>query len=51
MTWEQIEGEQLLEPGLTAKDFKKAVQSARPTVSQEDLIRSKEWTAEFGMEG
>ncbi|KAI9886625.1 MAG: Vacuolar protein sorting-associated protein 4 [Watsoniomyces obsoletus] len=51
MSWTQIESDQLLEPSLTLKDFVKAVKSARPTVSQEDLKRSEEWTKEFGSEG
>ncbi len=33
------------------KDFVKAVKGARPTVSQEDIKRNADWTAEFGSEG
>ncbi|KAK5140125.1 Vacuolar protein sorting-associated protein 4, partial [Oleoguttula sp. CCFEE 6159] len=51
MSWTEVETEQLLEPPLLLKDFVKAVKSSRPTVSQEDLMRSKEWTEEFGSEG
>ncbi|TKA73164.1 hypothetical protein B0A49_07345, partial [Cryomyces minteri] len=51
MSWTEVETEQLLEPPLLLKDFVKAVKSSRPTVSQEDLVRSKEWTEEFGSEG
>ncbi len=51
MNWTEVDSEQLLEPPLTLKDFVKAVKGARPTVSQEDLKRNAEWTAEFGSEG
>ncbi len=51
MSWTEVDSEKLLEPSLTLKDFIKAVKSARPTVSGEDLKRSEAWTAEFGSEG
>jgi len=51
MNWTQIETDQLLEPILQVKDFVKAINASRPTVSQEDLQRSSAWTKEFGSEG
>lgn len=51
MTWTQVDTDRLLEPPLLVKDFVKAINSSRPTVSQEDLKRSAEWTTEFGSEG
>lgn len=51
MTWMDVETEQLLEPPLQVKDFVKAIKASRPTVSKEDLVRSSEWTQEFGSEG
>lgn len=51
MTWTDVDSEQLLEPPLQVKDFIKAIKGARPTVSQADLQRNAEWTAEFGSEG
>jgi vacuolar protein-sorting-associated protein 4 len=51
MTWTDVDSEQLLEPPLLRKDFEKAIKGSRPTVSQEDIKRSEEWTAEFGSEG
>ncbi|KAK4176858.1 P-loop containing nucleoside triphosphate hydrolase protein [Triangularia setosa] len=51
MTWEGVEGEELLEPMVEKKDFIKAIKSSRPTVSQVDLERNEEWTKEFGSEG
>lgn len=51
MTWIDVETDKLLEPPLQVKDFVKALKSSRPTVSQEDLKRSSEWTQEYGSEG
>lgn len=51
MTWTDVESDELLEPPLLRKDFEKAIKGSRPTVSQEDIKRSEEWTAEFGSEG
>lgn len=51
MTWEQVDTDELLEPIVDFKDFVKSVKASRPTVSQEDLKRNQEWTAEFGSEG
>ncbi|KAK5114365.1 Vacuolar protein sorting-associated protein 4 [Meristemomyces frigidus] len=51
MSWTEVETDQLLEPPLQVKDFIKAIKSARPTVSGEDLHRNEDWTKEFGSEG
>ena len=51
LTWMDVDSDKLLEPPLTVKDFVKAIKASRPTVSQDDLARNKEWTAEFGSEG
>jgi vacuolar protein-sorting-associated protein 4 len=51
MSWTEVDSDKLLEPPLQIKDFIKAVKSARPTVSGEDIKRSEEWTKEFGSEG
>jgi len=51
MTWTDVDSEKLLEPALQLKDFIKAVNGARPTVSNDDLTRNQEWTSEFGSEG
>ena len=51
MTWMEGETDALLEPPLQVKDFVKAIKASRPTVSQDDLKRSAEWTAEVGSEG
>ena len=51
MSWTEVDSDKLLEPPLVLKDFVKAVKGARPTVSQDDIKKSEEWTAEFGSEG
>jgi vacuolar protein-sorting-associated protein 4 len=51
MDWTQVASEQLQEPPLLLRDFERAVRTARPTVSKEDLKRNAEWTKEFGSEG
>ena len=51
MSWTDVESELLQEPPLQVKDFIKAIKSARPTVSGADLLKSAEWTKEFGSEG
>lgn len=51
MTWEDVDPNVLLEPALTLKDFERAIKNSRPTVSKEDIKKSKDWTEEFGSEG
>lgn len=51
MSWTEVEGDKLLEPPLLLKDFVKAVKGSRPTVSQEDIKRSEDWTNKLGSEG
>ncbi|KAG0221482.1 Vacuolar protein sorting-associated protein 4 [Mortierella sp. GBA43] len=51
MSWEQVEGDQLLEPTLGMPDFLKAVKSVRPTVSASDVEEHIKFTMEFGSEG
>ena len=51
MTWVDVDSDRLLEPPLRVNDFTKAIKSARPTVSGDDLQRNAQWTAEFGSEG
>lgn len=51
MTWVDVDADKLFEPPLSFKDFVRAIKGARPTVSEEDIRRSAEWTAEFGSEG
>lgn len=51
MSWENVEGDQLLEPSLGMADFLKAVKNVRPTVSADDVTEHTKFTLEFGSEG
>jgi vacuolar protein-sorting-associated protein 4 len=51
MTWMQVGSDELLEPELTLKDFVRAVEKAKPTVSQDDLVKHGKFTLDFGQEG
>jgi vacuolar protein-sorting-associated protein 4 len=51
MSWAEVDSDRLLEPPLALRDFIKAVEVSRPTVSQEDLKKNEDWTREFGSEG
>ena len=51
MTWVDVDSEKLLEPPLNVKDFIRAIKASRPTVSGDDLEKSRAWTEEFGSEG
>lgn len=51
MSWDAIEGDQLLEPDLGLNDFLKAATTTRPTVNKKDLEQQIQFTTEFGQEG
>ncbi|KIM21083.1 hypothetical protein M408DRAFT_333669 [Serendipita vermifera MAFF 305830] len=51
MSWRKVPADKLLEPPLLASDFFNAVDKIKPSVSEEDTLRSKEWTKEYGLEG
>ena len=46
--WTELESDELVEPPLTLKDFNRAVESVRPTVTEEDIKRHVQWTDESG---
>ncbi|KAJ8088827.1 Vacuolar protein sorting-associated protein 4 [Marasmius tenuissimus] len=48
MTWSDIESDELLEPPLRIADFLKSLASVRPTVTETDIKRHNDWTAESG---
>ncbi|GAA5835470.1 hypothetical protein JCM11251_005243 [Rhodosporidiobolus azoricus] len=50
MTWNDIGSDDLLEPPLTYNDFVRAVQSAKPTVTQEDIKQHLVFAQEGGSE-
>ena len=47
-SWTELESDELMEPPLTLKDFNRAVESVRPTVSEDDINRHIKWTDESG---
>lgn len=47
--WTEVDSEELLEPPLRINDFVKAVDSVRPTVSEDDIKKHDEWTNASGM--
>lgn len=50
-SWMDItDGSKLLEPPVTMSDFEHALQTNRPTVSQDDLGQHEQFTRDFGME-
>ncbi|KCV68453.1 hypothetical protein H696_04747 [Fonticula alba] len=51
MTWMEIEGDELLEPPVSYRDFLTALQAIKPSVNQSDLDRQIEFTQMFGQEG
>lgn len=46
--WTDLESDELLEPPLKLNDFVRAVDSVRPTVSEDDIKRHLEWTNDSG---
>jgi vacuolar protein-sorting-associated protein 4 len=51
MSWHDVPAHKLMEPPLLASDFFNVLQKIKPSVSEEDIQRSKEWTEEYGSEG
>lgn len=48
MSWMEIMADELLEPDLVLQDFIRAVQTARPTVNQQDIAQHTNFTNDFG---
>lgn len=51
MSWTQVAGDELLEPEMSFNDLLKALNSARKTVSSQDLLNHEKFSKEFGIEG
>lgn len=51
MNWTQVDGDKLLEPTVSMKDFLRSLKNAKPTVGPQDLEEHIKWTKEFGQEG
>ncbi|KAL8276529.1 hypothetical protein RQP46_011077 [Phenoliferia psychrophenolica] len=47
-TWADVSSDELLEPPLAYNDFIRAVQSARPTVTKDDIVKHIEFANEGG---
>jgi vacuolar protein-sorting-associated protein 4 len=47
----EIDGDLLGSPKISMQDFEDVLETAKPSVSQNDIVRQEEWTAEFGQEG
>ena len=51
LNWTNVPGEQkLLEPIISSADMHHALDKTRPTVNEEDLIKLKKFTDDFGQE-
>lgn len=48
MSWMNVPGDKMLEPGVTLSDFLKSLQNTRATVNVDTLRRFEEFTADFG---
>ena len=47
--WTEVESDELLEPPLRLNDFVRAVNSVRPTVTEEDIKKHDQWTNDSGI--
>ena len=47
--WTELDSDELLEPPLKLNDFIRAVDSVRPTVSEDDIKRHVAWTEDSGV--
>ncbi|KAF4562451.1 AAA ATPase family protein [Pleurotus pulmonarius] len=50
-SWTDVASDELVEPPLRLPDFLKSLASVRPTVTEADIKKHQEWTAESGNEG
>lgn len=51
MTWMEVDGDKLYEPPVTMADMERSLQTSKPTVNEEDLIKLNKFTEDFGQEG
>jgi len=51
MTLNEIQGDKLLPPNVSYKDFEKSLKSSKSTVSKDDLKQYEKYTEDFGEEG
>jgi len=50
-SWAEVESDELLEPPLQQKDFIRAINQVRPTVTNEDISKHEKWTNDSGEAG
>uniref|UniRef100_A0A2P2I0Y2 vesicle-fusing ATPase n=1 Tax=Hirondellea gigas TaxID=1518452 RepID=A0A2P2I0Y2_9CRUS len=51
MGWEQVAGDKLLEPVVSMSDMLRSLSESKPSVNEEDLVKLKKFTEDFGQEG
>ncbi|GAB1285323.1 Vacuolar protein sorting-associated protein 4B [Apodemus speciosus] len=51
MTWMDVPGDKLLEPVVSMRDMLRSLSSTKPTVNEQDLLKLKKFTEDFGQEG
>lgn len=51
MSWTELEGDKLLEPIVSMSDMLMSLESCKPTVNDEDLVKLKKFMDDFGQEG
>ncbi|KAK4289908.1 hypothetical protein Pmani_037158 [Petrolisthes manimaculis] len=51
MTWEQVRGEELLEPVVSMRDMMLSLADSKPSVNDHDLDKLRKFTEDFGLEG
>ncbi|XP_013109934.1 vacuolar protein sorting-associated protein 4 [Stomoxys calcitrans] len=51
MSWVDVPGDKLFEPPVTMRDMLKSLSRTKPTVNDDDLIKLRKFTEDFGQEG
>ncbi|RWS09226.1 vacuolar protein sorting-associated protein 4B-like protein, partial [Dinothrombium tinctorium] len=51
MSWMDVQGDKLLEPIVTRSDMLMSLANSKPTVNEQDLVKLKQFMADFGSEG
>lgn len=51
MTWMEVEASKLLEPIVTKSDMLRSLAGSKPTVNDDDLVKLRKFTEDFGQEG
>ncbi|TMW45322.1 hypothetical protein DOY81_009595 [Sarcophaga bullata] len=51
MNWMDVPGDKLFEPPVTMRDMLKSLSRTKPTVNDDDLIKLRKFTEDFGQEG